>query len=64
MGKARKTQSETQRTLLGKRFLFVGNGNQRICETCGVGRKRGMMSSYEDKSFCNESCVVRHVRNL
>lgn len=57
MGK-KKTISEQNRELMGRKVLYVGNGVARKCANCEAPRTKAMMSEYLGDLYCSEQCVV------
>lgn len=54
----KKTVRESNRALLGEKFLYIGNGSKNKCHSCQRGSRRGMVSKYKGNWFCSENCVV------
>jgi len=58
MSKAKKNKSGDQKVQLGKKVLYIGLFSARFtCNFCERHIKKGMVSEYAGKLFCNEDCI-------
>lgn len=44
--------------ILGQKYLFIGMGEPFVCN-CGRSLHKGMLSRYENESYCSERCVKK-----
>jgi len=50
---------KSQKVFLGRKVLFVGagSGTYNQCPQCLTRQRKGMVSEYQDKLYCNEGCI-------